>query len=178
MKLKKAVIIMISILHLCGCSNIVEHSYFKFNVENVESLASYEYLTSEDLTYMRINDIAFVPEIKETGHNKYVIYVCAYSKDGTDTVMVKNARICDNTGRTLYVGENVDETVKFDSTDQALRYGYVVAGEFSATDISICDGMYISLVVQVQVSNDTQSITDEITYNITVTGYETFVART
>lgn len=162
------------VLGMTGCKMV--ESYKEFYIENISDTHDENYFTSEKLEFAKLENVVFIPEIKEIDYGEYIIYLSAYSETGTENIVVKNVILKENKDDLLNYELNKD--IQFEKTPEGIYEGWIDGGIFTEDAIEIADGKEFNLIVQVENINNDTMISENITFDIIVKGYKSFVAPT
>ena len=161
---------------MCGCSIKLVDSYKEFWIEERENYDIQDYMESDELEHIRVDNVALVPEIKEINHNEFIIYLGAYSKDDSKEVVVNSVKLCKDDGSVLYFIEDEENKILYESRIEGQYYGTGNLGSFTVENVSSNEKM--TLIMQVQVSDNKEFYTKSIEYSITIKGHRSFVFPT
>lgn len=174
---RSIVIVMLSLstlLSLCSCR--MEESYKEFYIEKIADNVNENYFESDKYDFAKIESVVFIPEIKAINHGEYIIYISAYSETGTENLIVKNVILKENKNELL--NYELNKEIQFDKTSETLYEGWVDGGTFTEGAIEISDGKEFELIVQVEDIKNEATISENITFEIVVKGYKSFVTPT
>ena len=162
------------LLSLCSCR--MEESYKEFYIEKIADNVNENYFESDKYDFAKIESVVFIPEIKAINHGEYIIYISAYSETGTEKLIVKNVILKENKNELL--NYELNKEIQFDKTSEILYEGWVDGGTFTEGEIEISDGKEFELIVQVEDIKNEATISENITFEIVVKGYKSFVTPT
>lgn len=166
------IIFIITIWTLSSCK--VVDSYEDFHIQSVDDYGVEDYFSAEELDFARVNNVLIRPVIKEINHYKYRVYLTAYSQTGSEKVTI-NKIYLEKDSKVCLTNEEQQEVLFDEKLENAFK-GVVNAGEFVDRDIS--DKNTMNIIVQVQVENETETITKDINFHIDITQYRSVVMPT
>lgn len=174
---RSVVIIMLSLstlLSLCSCH--MEESYKEFYIKKITDNVNENYFESDKFDFAKIESVVLIPEIKAINHGEYIIYISAYSETGTENIVVKNVILKENKDDLL--NYELNKEIQFDKTSEVIYEGWIDGGTFTEDAIEISDGKEFDLIVQVENMKNDTTISENITFEIVVKGYKSFVTPT
>ncbi|MGN0517630.1 MAG: hypothetical protein ACI4II_02770 [Acutalibacteraceae bacterium] len=166
------ILLIVILLGMTACHT--KQSLKEFNIKNISGFENEDYFTSSQFDFARVEDVVIIPEIKEINYDEYIIYVTSYSKTEKE-VTVKNVCIKENE-KTL-LEHQLNKKVSFNKNAQNIFTGVVDGETFNKDDIAITDGKSFNLIVQVEVQKDDISVVTDITYEVNVKTYKSFVMQ-
>ena len=172
--LRNAIIVMLlagTLLRLPSCR--LEESYKKFNVQSITYDINDECFDSEEYSFARIRNVVFIPEIKAVNHEEYVIYVSAYSKNGKETVQIKNV-VLKEQGSVLFSNDPGKE-IEFEKNGSSVFEGHINGGTIAKNVLNTEDGKKYDLVIEAAVIENGSYFLGIITFKIDVMGYKSVV---
>lgn len=167
-----AMSLIVILLGMTACHT--KQSIKEFNIKNITGFENEDYFTSSQFDFARADDVVIIPEIKEINHDEYIIYVTSYSEIEKE-VTVKSVCIKENE-KTL-LEHQLNKRVEFNENAQNIFTGVVSGGTFNKDDIAITDGKNFNLIVQVEVQKDDTSVVSDITFEVSVKTYKSFVMQ-
>lgn len=159
---------------LCSC-RLVE-SYKKFDIENITDSSVEDYFTSSNLDFARIKDVVIDAEIKEIDWDEYVIYIGAYSQIKTEPITVKSVTL--KSDDKTFFEEESNQDIVLEVSQDGVYGGYITGGVFIDDEKSISHGKKLTLQVQVQAGDGTESLTKVINFDVKVIVYKSWVLPT
>ena len=170
-------IIMLSISTLSGlCSCRMEESYKEFNVKNITDNLNANYFVSDKFDFAKVENVVIIPEIKEVNHGEYIIYISAYSETGTENIIVKNVILKEDKDDLL--NHELNKEIQFEKNPDAIYEGWIDGSTFTEEEIEIADGKEYDFIVQVESIKNDVAVSENITFEIVVKGYKSFVVPT
>ena len=160
-----------TLLHLCSCR--MEESYKEFYIKNITDNVNENYFNSDKFDFAKIEKVVLIPEIKAINHGEYIIYISAYSEVGTENIVVKNVILKEDKDDLLNYELNKD--IQFKKTPEGMYEGWIDGGTFTEDAIEIADGKVYDFIVQVESKKDDTTTLKNITFEIVVKGYKSFV---
>ncbi|MBR3965562.1 MAG: hypothetical protein IKJ91_00655 [Clostridia bacterium] len=149
----------------------------KLSIENIDAIDIediVEYVHSDNLSFSRVENILFIPEIKPISYEEYVIYLSSYSNNYYDQINI--------IGLELFHGEKVLFS-NYDSKNMTVIkngniYEWNMSGMFFPFNVELFeDGTNLSLKVKVCVVNNNNESVKELCYNIIVKEYTTLIVK-
>lgn len=172
--LRSVMIIMLSmgvLLGLCSCR--MKESYKEFKINNITDNLHNDYFTTEEFSFARIQDVVIIPEVKAINHGEYVIYISVYSKNGKESVQIKNVVFKEK--ETILFNNELDKKIEFKENAESIYEGWTDGGTFTEESLKVADGKKYDLVIEVEVIKNGAHISENITFEIVVKGYKSFV---
>ena len=166
------ILVVCMLLGLSSCR--LEDSYKEFVVKGISD-NNKEYFTSEEFDFARLEDVIIIPTIKEINHGKYRIFVSAYSEKGEGTVNIDKVTIKES--NTDLFNYDLDDRIIFEKK-HAMYEGTLEAGIFTEEMIEIFDGKEFNIVVKAGLLLNDEYFSKEITCEIKVKIYQSFVCPT
>lgn len=163
-----------TLLGLCSCR--MEESYKEFYIKKITDNVNENYFESDKFDFAKIESVVFIPEVKAINHGEYIVYISAYSETGTETLIVKNVILKENKNELL--NYELNKEIQFDKTSETVYEGWIDGGTFTEDAIEISDGKEFDLIVQVENNKNDETISENITFEIVVKGYKSFVTPT
>lgn len=172
--LRCIIVLLVSIGICCGLSSCrLEESYKEFNINNITDNLNEDYFASDSFSFTTVNGVVIIPEIKAINHEEYRVRVSAYSKTGAERVMIKSVVLKDDDAILLDNALNLE--LQFEGSAETLYKGVCVGGILTEEALKVADGKNYYLLVEVATIQDDEHTTENITYEITVKGYKSFV---
>lgn len=166
--------IMLSISMLLGlCSCRMSESYKEFNINNITDNLNEDFFTSEKFAFARFQNVVIIPEIKAINHGEYVIYLSIYSKNGNERVQIKNVIFKEK--ESVLLNRELGEKIEFEKNADSIYEGWIDGGTFTEDNSKVVDGKKYDLVIGVEVINNGVHASENITFEIVVKGYKSFV---
>ena len=175
--IRSVMIIMLSIgmiLGLCSCRT--EESYKEFNIKNITGSVNDNYFTSEEFSFARIQDVVIIPEIKTINHGEYIIYISAYSKNGKESVQIKNVIFKEE--ETVLLNNELGNKIEFEQNTNSIYEGWINGGTFTEESLNVADGKKYDIIIEVDVFDNDLNISNNLTFEMEIKGYKSFVWRT
>lgn len=170
----RLIIILISVsvlLGICACS--IEESYKEFNISNVTGYTIDDYIYSNTLDFARINDVTIIPEIKEIQHGEYVIYISAYSSVEAECAMIKNVTL--SVEGKPFLEKELNTIIPMELNQYDIYEGYIDGGSFCDDLVDISNGQEMTLNIQLQVGEESEVVTKNISYEVFIKIYKSWV---
>ncbi len=176
-------LVFFAILFYVLCFWGLEESYKDFHVEKMDDCTVEEYLdyfTSNEFEFARINGVVIKPQIWETAGGEYGVYIHIYSRTGREQVVVKNVSLRED--RNIFLNLKDEQKNIFEDSLESIYpaeiyHGNIDCGVFTETDVDLSSQKKLYMTVEVQVENETKTVTKEIPYEITVIQYMTVPMR-
>ena len=162
------------LLGLCSCS--MKESYKEFYIKNITDNLNEDYFTSEKFAFARLQDVVIIPEIKEVSHGEYVIYVSVYSKNGKESVQIKN--IIFKEQEIVLLNSELGEEIEFEENTESIYEGWIIGGTFTEEILKKADGKKYDLIIGIEINKNGENISESITFEIVIKGYKSFVCPT
>ena len=163
-----------TLLNLCSCR--MEESYKEFNIKNITDNLSENYFTSDKFDFARLENVVFIPEIKEVNHGEYIIYISAYSETGTEQIKIKNVILKEN--EVVLLDHKLNKEILLEENSESIFEGWIDGGTFTEEEIDIIDGKEFDFIIQAEIIKEDKSVSENITFEILVKGYKSFVTPT
>lgn len=160
---------------MCCPSCRLEDSYKEFFVKGFDSTIDKECFTSEKYNFATINNVIIKPSVKEVVHGKYRVFISAYSKTGSEMVKIKKVIIKDEYAEVSTF--DLDECITFKNDSDEIHKGNISV-EFTEEEMEIFNDKKFSIVVLTELSSEDGFYSKEITFEISVTIYQSFVFPT
>lgn len=172
--LRSAMIIMLSIGMLLGlCSCRMKESYKEFNIKNITGSVNDNYFTSDDFSFARIQNVVIVPEVKAISHEEYIIYISAYSKSGKETVRIKNVIFKEK--EIVLLNNELGDMIVFEQNANSIYDGWIDGGTFTEETLKVADGKKYDIIIEVEVFDNGLNISKNLTFEMDIKGYKSFV---
>ncbi len=159
------------ILGLCSCR--MKDSYKVFNIKNITGSVNDNYFTSEDFSFARIQNVVIIPEVKAINHEEYIIYISAYSKSGKEIVQIKNV-IFKEKERVLLNNE-LGNRIEFEQNANSTYEGWIDGGTFTPETLKVADGKKYDIIIEVDVFDNGLNISKNLSFEMDIKGYKSFV---
>lgn len=175
--IRRVMIVMLSIsalLVLCSCR--MEESYKEFIIKSITDNPDKNYFTSDKFDFAKIGNVVIIPEIKEVNHGEYIIYISAYSETGTENITVK--KIILKKDRDELLNHELNKKIKFNEDPNAIYEGWIDGCTFTSEEIEIADGKEYVLIVSVESTKNDVAFLKDVTFEIAIKGYKSFVSPT
>ena len=175
--LRSTIIIILSIsmfLGLCSCR--MKESYKEFNIKNITGNMDEDYFTSENFAFARLQDVVIIPEIKAINHSEYIIYLSVYSKTGEEDVQINSVLFREK--ETVLLDRALNKIIEFEENSESIYEGWIDGGTFTGETLSVADGKEYILVIEAEVTKNDVHVSKDVTYEIVVKGYKSFVLPT
>lgn len=169
-KIGMSVLLITVLLSIMGCEMV--ESYKEFNIKNITDYLEEDYFNSDNFGFAKVENVVFIPEIKEIHHGEYIIYISAYSETGEEKIKIKNIIMSDS--ESVLLNHELNKNIVFKENANAVFEGWVDGGTFTEDDIEIKDGKEFDCIVQVEVLKDDTTVRDNISFEIYVKGYKSF----
>ena len=167
-------IIMLSIGMLLGlCSCRMKESYKEFNIKNITGSVNDNYFTSDDFSFARIQNVVIVPEVKAINHEEYIIYISAYSKSGKETVLIKNVIFKEK--EIVLLNNELGNMIVFEQNANSIYDGWIDGGTFTEETLKVADGKKYDIIIEVEVFDNGLNISKNLTFEMDIKGYKSFV---
>lgn len=173
-ELRNVMIIMLSIgmiLGLCSCR--MKESYKEFNIKNITGSVNDNYFTSEDFSFARIQNVVIIPEVKAINHKEYIIYISAYSKSGKEIVQIKN--IIFKEKESVLLNNELGKKIEFEQNVNSIYEGWIDGGTFTEETLKVVDGKKYHIIIEVDVFDNGLNISKNLTFEMDIKGYKSFV---
>lgn len=173
-ELTSVMIIMLSIgmiLGLCSCR--IKESYKEFNIKNITGSVNDNYFTSEDFSFARIQNVVIIPEVKAINHEEYIIYISAYSKSGEEIVQIKNVIFKEK--ETVLLNNELGSKIEFEQNANSIYDGWIDGGIFTEETLKVADGKKYDIIIEVDVFDNGLNISKNLTFEMDIKGYKSFV---
>lgn len=173
-ELRSVMIIMLSIgmiLGLCSCR--MKESYKEFNIKNITGSVNDNYFTSEDFSFARIQNVVIIPEVKAINHEEYIIYISAYSKSGKEIVQIKNVIFKEK--ETVLLSNELGNKIEFEQNANSIYEGWIDGGTFAEETLKVADGKKYYIIIEVDVFDNGLNISKNLTFEMDIKGYKSFV---
>lgn len=172
--LRSVMIIMLSIGMLLGlCSCRMKESYKEFNIKNITGSVNDNYFTSDDFSFARIQNVVIVPEVKAINHEEYIIYISAYSKSGKETVLIKNVIFKEK--EIVLLNNELGNMIVFEQNANSIYDGWIDGGTFTEETLKVADGKKYDIIIEVEVFDNGLNISKNLTFEMDIKGYKSFV---
>ena len=173
-ELRSVMIIMLSISMLLGlCSCHMKESYKEFNIKNITGSVNDNYFTSEEFSFARIQNVVIIPEVKAINHGEYVIYISAYSKNGKEIVQIKNVIFKEK--ETVLLNRELGNKIEFKQNTNSIYEGWINGGTFTEESLKVPDGKKYDIIIEVDVFDNSSHVSKNITFEMEIKGYKSFV---
>ena len=172
--LRSVMIIMLSIgmiLGLCSCR--MKESYKEFNIKNITGSVNDDYFTSDDFSFARIQNVVIVPEVKAINHEEYIIYISAYSKSGKETVLIKNVIFKEK--EIVLLNNELGNMIVFEQNANSIYDGWIDGGTFTEETLKVANGKKYDIIIEVEVFDNGLNISKNLTFEMDIKGYKSFV---
>ena len=173
-RLLKCIFLVSIILELAGCGMVDSYKLFCF--EGISYISDKEDLHNKEYEFAKLENVLFVPEIKEVNHNEYIIYVSAYSETGAEQVAITNVKV-QSLEREL-INYDLCEEVYFGMEKEGLYAGWINGGIVKEDDLEIDDEEIYSLTINVDLQKDDANISKTLVFPFTINKYKSFVMPT
>lgn len=173
-ELRSVMIIMLSIgmiLGLCSCR--MKESYKEFNIKNITGSVNDNYFTSEDFSFTRIQNVVIIPEVKAINHEEYIIYISAYSKSGKEIVQIKNVIFKEK--ESVLLNNELGNKIEFKQNANSIYEGWIDGGTFTEETLKVADGKKYDIIIEVDVFDNGLNISKNLTFEMDIKGYKSFV---
>lgn len=171
---RSVMIVILSISMLLGlCSCRMKESYKEFNIKNITDNLNDDYFTSEKFSFARLQNVVIIPEVKAVNHGEYIVYISVYSKSGKERVQINNVIFKEK--ESVLLNHEIDKEIEFKENAETLYEGWIDGGTFTADSLKVADGKEYDLVIEVEVLKSGVHVSENITYEIVVKGYKSFV---
>lgn len=173
-ELRSVMIIMLSIgmiLGLCSCR--MKESYKEYNIKNITGSVNDNYFTSEDFSFARIQNVVIIPEVKTINHEEYIIYISAYSKSGKETVQIKNVIFKER--ESVLLNYELGNKIVFEQNANSIYEGWIDGGTFTEETLKVADGKKYDIIIEVDVFDNGLNISKNLTFEMDIKGYKSFV---
>lgn len=173
-ELRSVMVVMLSIgmiLGLCSCR--MKESYKEFNIKNITGNVNENYFTSDEFSFARIQNVVIIPEVKAINHGEYVIYISAYSKNGKETVQIKNVIFKEK--ETVLLNNELGNTITFEQNTSSIYEGWINGGTFTEESLKVADGKKYDIIIEVDVLDNGLNISKNLTFEMDIKGYKSFV---
>lgn len=176
MNKNRIVVIMLVIAMILGLSSCrLEDSYKEFFIKGISDNKNKEYFTSEEFDFARLEDVVIIPTIKEINHGKYQVFVSAYSEKGNEIVKINKVTIKSSDSDS--VNYDLDGGIIFEKKDTKYE-GTLEVGTFTEENIEMFDGKEFTIIVNAGLLMDDVYFSKDITYEIKVIIYRSFICPT
>lgn len=167
-------IIMLSIGMIFGlCSCRIKESYKEFNIKNITGSVNDNYFSSEDFSFARIQNVVIIPEVKAINHEEYIIYISAYSKSGQEIVQIKNVIFKEK--ETVLLNNEQRNNIEFEQNANSIYEGCTDGGTFTEETLKVADGKKYHIIIEVDVFDNGLNVSKNLTFEVDIKGYKSFV---
>ena len=139
----------------------LEDSYSEFYIENITDNSD-DYFTSEEFDFARFQNVVFIPEIKAVNHEDYIIYICAYSKCEVERIKIKNVVLKEE--NIVLLNRELDKEIELKEN-----------AEFTEKTLEVIDGKRFDLIIEVEIISNGECFSKNITFDILIKVYRSFV---
>lgn len=153
---------------------------YDFEIPMLIDYSIHEYISSEDLEFMRIDGVAIVPTIQaikyedsENGTQMvYAVYMNSYSVFAVENLSITGISIYADDGTELYTKSDLDHCVmlEYSSDTGAYEESFIYAEFLEQNVIDKSNGKF-SLVVCVQMDNAQKHVEKELVFDFIVKTY-------
>lgn len=150
----------------------LEDSYSEFYIENITDNSD-DYFTSEEFDFARFQNVVFIPEIKAVNHEDYIIYICAYSKCEVERIKIKNVVLKEE--NIVLLNRELDKEIELKENAEFVYEGYIDGGTFTEKTLEVIDGKRFDLIIEVEIISDGECFSKNITFDILIKIYRSFV---
>lgn len=105
-----------------------------------------------------------------------ILYISAYSETGTENIIVKNVILKEDKDDLL--NHELNKEIQFEKNPDAIYEGWIDGSTFTEEEIEIADGKEYDFIVQVESIKNDVAVSENITFEIVVKGYKSFVVPT
>lgn len=159
------------LLGLCSCR--MKESYKEFNIKNITGSVNDNYFTSDDFSFARIQNVVIVPEVKAINHEEYIIYISAYSKSGKETVRINNVIFKEK--EIVLLNNELGNMIVFEQNANSIYDGWIDGGTFTEETLKVADGKKYDIIIEVEVFDNGLNISKNLTFEMDIKGYKSFV---
>lgn len=163
-----------TLLSFCSCR--MNESYKKFNIKNVTDNLNENYFASDKFDFAKVGNVVIIPEIKEINYGEYIIYISAFSETGAEKIIVRNVVLKEDKDNLLKYELNKEIQLKKNSN--AIYEGWIDGGTFTEVQIEIADGKEYDFIVEAEIIKKDATVSENITFEVDVKGYKSFVTPT